>query len=256
MSDRRHETSEPEEVDPTGVRDLLSSLGDPGPMPPALVSRIQCSLDEAARERSATPPTPAAAPHPAAPALSTPTDLDAARSRRRARWVFPVAAAAAVLLVGGAFGIAALRNPTSPESSTSVALSETTSEGTAPSAPGADSGKPLADHAATPFILTISKTAYTEEAFSDQARDLADQPPEPVSPNAPEAPTLGPLATARGAQDCLRSLGSDATAVRVDVGTFDGAPGMLVLGREPDGARSAWAVSQGCQPIYPEPARW
>ncbi|WP_370891446.1 hypothetical protein [Janibacter sp. GXQ6167] len=251
MSDRHPSTPPPDEPDPTGVRHLLGSLGDPGPMPPDLVHRIQGSLDAAAKERASAGATPTSA------AAAGPSEFEAARARRRGtRWVMPAAAAAAVLIVGGAFGIAALRGLNSSEQDSSVAFggpSGATTEDMAPSS-GPDQAAPPS-LGASPFVLTISKTAYTKEAFTDQARQVADAPAEPVSPNAAEAPTLGPIATKLGAQDCLTSLGSDATAVRVDVGTFDGAPGMVLIARGPKGERTAWAVTQGCHLIYRDPAQ-
>ncbi|WP_203230470.1 hypothetical protein, partial [Segeticoccus rhizosphaerae] len=43
--------SSPDE-DPTGVRALLSSLPEPGPMPPELVARITASLEREQQERA------------------------------------------------------------------------------------------------------------------------------------------------------------------------------------------------------------
>ena len=46
------------EHDPTGIRDLLSSLPDPGPMPADLVARINASIaaEQSAREDSTVVP--------------------------------------------------------------------------------------------------------------------------------------------------------------------------------------------------------
>ena len=48
---RPHDDPTPVEHDPTGMRDLLASLPDPGPMPDDLVARITAAL--AAESRSA-----------------------------------------------------------------------------------------------------------------------------------------------------------------------------------------------------------
>lgn len=58
MTTPRHGDDAPGELDPTGVRALLSSLPDPGPMPGDLVARISTSLreEQQRREFSATAP--------------------------------------------------------------------------------------------------------------------------------------------------------------------------------------------------------
>lgn len=74
--------------DPTGVRHLLSSLSDPGPMPDDLVARIRADL-EAEAGRGVT----AAAGHP-------PVDLTTGRRPHPVLWVGVAAAAVLVLAVG------------------------------------------------------------------------------------------------------------------------------------------------------------
>lgn len=123
-----------DEVDPTGVRALLSSLPDPGPMPAALVARITASLQAEQLHRSTTD---AAAPDQARVASGRPNDdhtnqhhtnehhtnhqwgdqaphegegprehppgvvdLGAERARRRPAWTTALLAGAAAIAVG------------------------------------------------------------------------------------------------------------------------------------------------------------
>lgn len=80
-----------DELDPTGVRDMLANLPDPGPMPADLVARISQSL-LLEQERRA---------EPAGEAVSaSPISLDAERQRRRpGRTVLWLGGAAAVAMV-------------------------------------------------------------------------------------------------------------------------------------------------------------
>ncbi|MGB7449764.1 MAG: hypothetical protein WA892_11640 [Ornithinimicrobium sp.] len=96
------------EADPTGVRELLSSLPDPGPMPDHVAARIAASLDEQAR-RQAGQPVPPAADRAVTPVVGGPPraagrpvlDLDRQPARPRpAQWLSAVAAVAAVVAVG------------------------------------------------------------------------------------------------------------------------------------------------------------
>ena len=49
---------EAHEDDPTGIRDLLSALPDPGPMPQDLVERIEARLavEQVSRQQATVPP--------------------------------------------------------------------------------------------------------------------------------------------------------------------------------------------------------
>lgn len=101
------------EDDPTGVRALLSSLPDPGPMPPELVERITASLAEEQQERvPTTAPENVAAFHGATePAArereAMPGDRTAtgAGDRNRLRTVLALAGAAATVLAVATVGV-------------------------------------------------------------------------------------------------------------------------------------------------------
>lgn len=87
----------PEELDPTGIRDLLAALPDPGPMPDDLVARIEARLEEEQAARVQAPP-----PAPDRPAASV-VPLSAGRDRRRpGRTLLWLGAAAAGVVVTAA----------------------------------------------------------------------------------------------------------------------------------------------------------
>lgn len=89
---------QPDDTDPTGIRDLLAALPDPGPMPEDLVARIQARLDVEQAHRAST--VPAASGATVARVADGVVDLAAERGRRRpARTVAVLGAAAAGLLV-------------------------------------------------------------------------------------------------------------------------------------------------------------
>lgn len=90
---------DPDDIDPTGIRDLLAALPDPGPMPEDLVRRIEARLEveQAHRDASAPVPSPGAT---VARAADHVFDLAAERGHRRpGRTVTVLGAAAAGLLV-------------------------------------------------------------------------------------------------------------------------------------------------------------
>lgn len=85
-----------DEVDPTGIRDLLRSLPEPGPMPDELVRRIETRLAVELAHRQPAP----YGEHAEAPHGGRVVDLSSERTRRRpGRPVLILGAAAAGLLV-------------------------------------------------------------------------------------------------------------------------------------------------------------
>lgn len=93
MTDPTSRTRDDEEHDPTGVRDLLSGLPDPGPMPQDLVRRIEARLEVEQAHR-------AAPVHPLGSHADRVVDLAAERSARRpGRTLTLLGAAAAGLVV-------------------------------------------------------------------------------------------------------------------------------------------------------------
>jgi hypothetical protein len=96
-----HDGDVPFEDDPTGMRALLSSLPDPGPMPDDLVARIQASLLSESRSRAADAQTPHAIPQPPVAPNRHGASIPASRKRPVGQWIFGLAAAGVVVAGGG-----------------------------------------------------------------------------------------------------------------------------------------------------------
>ena len=218
------------------VRELLASLPedrDAPAMPPELVARIEASLAEERRSAGA----------PVVP-------LATRRRRSVGPWILGAAAASALVIA-----VPVLMDRGGSDAAGSDAGQA------AYQAPTESAAESLGDDAATttprtPFVLTVSDRAYSEDDLGEQAAQaLSPQDLErhAVPSLAAESPSLGPLATEQGAADCLAQLGAGTVRpVLVDVGRFDGEPGFLVVA-EGEGVTRAWAVAAGCEPIYDEP---
>lgn len=103
-----------EEVDPTGIRDLLASLPDPGPMPEDLVRRIEARLEaeRAGLERAGVERAPGSAtgPHPWSPT----GDMVGTASQDPAERSSGTQAASAVSRADNVFDLAAERSHRRP----------------------------------------------------------------------------------------------------------------------------------------------
>lgn len=228
------------------VSRLLASLPDPGPMPAHLEERILTSLASAAETRAADRDLfdELGLVEDDAPSefdnVFLFSDRDAAdtvaapegprrgpREVVRRRWPVLAAAAAAVVTVGaiGTAGLSQLRSG---------------SDGLA-SLPGS-SGVPT--HLSGRLHVQVSTTAYTKATLAAGARTLLDAPgPEASSGDAPSA---GPLATDAGVDACLEALGAgDASAVSVDLATYEGQPAAIVVATQPD-RTVVYAVGREC----------
>lgn len=233
------------EPDPTGIRDLLASLPDPGPMPADLVGRITASLAAEQVARSAPEVVPL-------------------RTRRTSRWKVVTAAAAAAAVVaigvpaflgGGGSGIlASLSGGSSDDSASSaeVGAADSGSAFGAPTTPGlptdsrddatSRAGVGAADGSVT---LRASGTAYTSEQLASQASSARSTMKDVAKP--PRAmDQRGPADTSAGLRACLSGLGVPSdTVVWGDRGTFDGAPAIVAIVFAPAG-QSVYAVGVDC----------
>lgn len=244
----------PEDQDPTGMRHLLAGLRESGPMPDDLAERIRVSLEDEQRSRS---------PHPGAddtadaePGFWTTMDDPAGaspphRSRRSAGPLLLGAAAATVIALG--VGGLVLRDSgpdaASPRTADAPAATSETSAG---STVATDSGS--AEKGDVPaFAITASGVDYQRDTLAGKAAALLDDPTSAATASDDRA--LGTLTTAAGATDCLGRLGQpQMNAVVVDVATFDGTQGLLLIGDSPpDGPAKAWAITSGCEPIWKDP---
>jgi hypothetical protein len=223
--------------DPTGMRALLSSLPDPGPMPDDLVARITASL---------------AAEHERRPARQV---VHQARSSRRAPvWRTAGLAAAAAAVIG--LGAGSLLTSTAPGDVGALfggSRSETASS--ADAAGGDSSAGGSAGPEAQTAAVSIHHTnrAYTSSGFVDQARALLADPGETLPPLGAESPAIGPIGTETGLRSCLSALTSEPfTAVLADLGSFDGHPAAVVVVTTETG-RAAYAVQRTCTTGRPAP---
>lgn len=92
---QQHDGEQPQDPDPTGVRELLAGLRDRGSMPHDVSARIRARLAEEQRARAGE-----GAPAEGDPGAAVPFVRPARRPSRAARWIGGLAAAAAVVLGG------------------------------------------------------------------------------------------------------------------------------------------------------------
>ena len=226
--------------DPTGMRALLSSLPDPGPMPDDLVARITASL---AAEQQRGP-----APRPLHPAGS---------SRRTPVWRTAGLAAAAAAVIG--LGAGSLLTGTAPGDvgalfggSTSEAASSAADAAGRDSSAGGGAGSE-AQSATSVVSIHHTNTAYTSSGFADQARALLDAPGDALPPLGAESPAIGPIGTETGLRSCLSALTTGHyTAALADLGSFDGHLAVVVVLTTESG-RAAYAVQRTCTAGRPAP---
>ena len=219
------------------IRELLAAVPGPGRMPHALASRIEAALgqEQQARAASDAPTAPTAQISdrmPTTPTVLAPTggevvDL-AARRRAGRRWrALGIAAAAAVILLGGAaVGYAGLHHANAPAAAVPL--------------PGAS----LADR------VSLGRTGqdYTTAALPTQAAALLSSP-RTTSVPPQVAQQYGAMATSEGVVACLGSLGTalaaDPDHITVDLARYDGAPAVVVVLTKA-GTSTAWVVSRSC----------
>ncbi len=263
-----------DEHDPTGMSHLLAGLKEPGPMPDELSERIHASLvQEQAARMAAQSDTDAdtdagadsaddtsSADTPSADTVAETglwSDFDSSDRRPPrpggGRWI--LAAAAAAVLVTGVGGLFAIRgNDDAPSSAESAQSPAATSAEKSAESPDADSTEGSDDDGTVPaFVIAASGTDYSRSGLGQEAaRLLAD--PESVPKNADDS-ILGTMSTAAGAGDCLARLGHpEVQPVVLDVARFGDTPGVLIIAETlPSGSAQAWAVTTGCEPIWPGP---
>lgn len=269
----RHDDADPVENDPTGMRALLGSLPDPGPMPPDLVDRITARLveesvangyrvgpgDEAATAAAWAPPRVPGGPEGddrSLPPAHAGGDQVVVPLRRRRAWL--VGAAAAALVVVAAGGLVADRlAPDGLQASLGLArggedagVAADAESGAAPMQSG--SGM-IAWDAAVQVVVVASGTDYTGDDLASQALPLDAGAMAPPSPGTGLVPRLDgadePVGDPQGARDCASAVGVEASEpVAVDLATFDGRPAAVLVATGADGTRRAWAVERSCGP--------
>lgn len=265
----RHDADE----DPTGVRALLSSLPDPGPMPDDLVARISASIATEHAGRAATPVDGAGTagrdvvtplpirfseddePGSADSEATGATVVPLRRGRRWTAWVALAGAAASVGVVtltlqglggnsatssvGAAFGSVSPSTPADEAAAASAASGPTTPADSALSTASA-----LVDTAtkAEPVRVMVDDTPYTKDTLT------ALTPASRMAQGTAARSALGPAATVPGATACVRGVNRSIPSAKLPVdsrstvviGTYDGAPATFVV-----------ATAGGVTSIYP-----
>ena len=246
-----------DDQDPTGMSHLLAGLKETGPMPEDLNDRIRASLESEQAARTPSPGSPLRDEEGEGEDSTFWSQVDtegqgpSRRSSSAGRWVLGIAAAA--VLVMGIGGIFAIRDDggsdTAGESSVSSTSEGRQNEAGDPSSSGGG-GAPSELPA---FAVTESGNDYTRSGLAEEAAPLLKDP-EGATQLSDDS-VVGSLSTAAGAKDCLGRLGHpELQPVVVDVASFDGTPGVLLVAEAaPDGDPRAWAVTTGCETIWPEP---
>lgn len=273
MNTADHDDDAQVENDPTGVRALLSSLPDPGPMPDTVFARISASLQEEQERREQQ----AAFGHDSSPGLIS---LAAERHRRRPMRTLTYLGAAAGLAVAATVVSTQLFGPgdgggagISADVGTNNSPADSGDEG------GADAG------AAGDLDEGGQMGGQDDEAAEDGAETPADAPAEgesvppfagqgepeptadsPVGVVATDEVTLGSTDFAEDVSrwytqgpatadlegsdlgDCVDTLGSavpGGAELLLAPGSLDGAPVVLVLQTDP-APQVAWALDTSC----------
>ncbi len=262
----RHDDADPVEHDPTGVRALLGSLPDPGPMPEHLVARITAALEQESRRPAgsadgATARTGAAAGwdpppvprHLAAAAPSSPAGgAGVVPLRRRRAWVLGAAAAAVVALGLGGVVVDRL-SPGGLQASLGIAGSGDDA-GAAESAAGGSADRPalVAEDGTLGVVVLATGTDYTAGSLAALAGGLPRAPGDGAAAGARGDAPAEALAGPAGARACAAGLGVDpADTVAVDLATFGGRDAAVVVATAADGSSRAWVVERTCTAASP-----
>ncbi|MCA1781772.1 MAG: hypothetical protein ABR500_02195 [Dermatophilaceae bacterium] len=250
-----------DEVDPTGVRAILSALPDPGPMPAELVHRINASL-AAERPRHETGARTDARTDPGGGTLHA---LSTAREHRTSpgRRLSALAVAASMVVLAGAvlMGLFAMNGGLGAMGGSDTALESAVSDanpdqggeaGAAELAPSSESDSPSAGTgeagdeetmsmaAVSPPILATG-IALTSATLAEHARSLRDDAPTLGQDVAAERSMVAsPVGTPEGAAECLGGLlaitpeAAAGLVMAVDFVRFAGSPAVLILTGSPD----------------------
>ncbi|RNI19644.1 hypothetical protein [Flexivirga caeni] len=220
-------TTPPEdfENDPTGMRDLLRSLPDPGPMPPEVADRITAALVLEQQQR-------ASSDHSNVTPLTRP-DRPAGTARPASRkWLQVVGglvAAAAVAAVA-VVGVNSLHHDNAPTS--------------AVPSPTSVSGDQLAER----VHVQSSGTNYTPANFNAQAASMATDT-SATKPDPSLITDFGSITKRAALLGCARSIAGalldDPSSIKVDLATFEGKPAVVIVVTNA-GKRTAFAVSRTC----------
>jgi hypothetical protein len=207
--------------DPTGVRDLLSSLPEPDPMPEHLVERINASLAAEQAQRAAK----------ISRANVTPLRATAPRRRRRVLLAIAGAAAAVALITFASTNLFTAHQSSTTNQSAGISSTSSTAGATGAAQPSdANKAPALAGGPMTTSLVQISTsgTRYTQADFVTQARKLRLAPFQPMA--AADSASVGPAGTTAGLMQCLKAIGAaGAREVRADVAFYEGRPAIVIV---------------------------
>lgn len=249
------------DADPTGIRDLLRALPDPGPMPASLVTRIAETI---AREQSL-----ANLPH------EVHVPRDSPRTSRR--WHYqrtPAMVAAAV--VAAFLGLGAIVTSGMPGAivaavtgggSTSAGASVgSTAESAGDSAEGAAEGgsggaigvptpAPPSREGTGDFVLppvvTATNREWTLDALAAAGAGLLNPPPGPAT-DSKALSDAGTVGSADGARACASALGLDSSGgLAVDLARHGGTAAAAIVTRDANGSLRVAIVRRTCGPGRP-----
>lgn len=214
------------ENDPTGMRDLLRSLPEPGPMPQNVTDRITAALAAEHMGRANDD-------HSNVTPLSR-TGRTASKPGRR-RWMQAVGgvAAAAVVATVAVVGVNALQHNDAPVSAVPSSMAH----------PSAGSSE-----LATRVQVESSGTSYSSSAFNTQAASMASNDTATI-PDAAVVAKFGSLTHPQAIVDCVRSIGGslldDPSRIKVDLATYEGKPALIIVVTKGN-KQTAFAVSSSC----------
>jgi hypothetical protein len=278
-----HDDTDPIEHDPTGMRALLGSLPDPGPMPADLVLRIEAALaaeaaaaadadlDQALLAAAAPVRVGADVERPVAdgpPAEDPDGRVVPLRPRRRSQWHLVAVAAGVVGVLGIGGLVVETLSPGGLQASIGMSAEDSAAGGSSGSgaAPqGADDGARtlLAEDGALGVVVIGSGRQYTSSGLADEVRaslpwdgtgrEPAVAPSQSSSTSADRELGFGPLAGAAGARACADGLGvPQSDTVVVDLADVDGQAAAVLVATSADGGRRVWAVQRTCTADAPD----
>ncbi len=252
---QQHDDTAPVEHDPTGMRALLASLPDPGPMPDDLVARISAalaveaqrgdgidqlwSLDAHAEESRASDDEQATADGGAA--------VVPLRRRRLGLRHLAVAAAVLGVLSLGGFLVRSLPGDVMAAFGTTGGSADSAAGEARDSAAGSDALALVAPPAGSgEVVVVMSGVDHAADRLDVTARELDNGTLDPIAELSAESPSLGPIATQIGARSCATALGIPTDAgILVDVSEVDGVSAAVLVVHS-DAGRTAWAVDRSC----------
>lgn len=249
------------EPDPTGVRDLLRALPDPGAMPAGLEARIDAALRAEQAQRSRQVPV---APPANLECMAPVADLAEHRRRRVHPLLVAAASVAAFAGIGGLvvsqvlgsnYDVTALYGNSAAEDSGPQVVPNASDEGNFAdndaaggdaAAEGAESAAPALDPEANNGLGTIqygadSGVTIEEDTFAEDVSAML-----PVADYFVLSPRNYPTQTDR--LGCIDATGEELASGEWSLvyTTFDANAAVVVVRDQGEGVSQAWAISEQC----------